>query len=105
MEWLTAVSRLAGFVSFGALLGWYLGSALWGALGLIICEEEEKTRYSNIAQARDKVKNLAHPKWNFRPLPFEQNWIFFFYFQNLRHPVSVAFNGLIHRQVIRVNSL
>ena len=32
MEWLTAVSRLAGFVSFGALLGWYLGSALWGAL-------------------------------------------------------------------------
>ena len=64
------------------------GSALWGAIGLIICEEEEKTRYSNIAQARDKVKNLAHPKWNFRPLPFEQNWIFFFL---LPKPTSSCF--------------
>lgn len=32
MEWITAVFRLFGFVAFGALIGWYQGNALYGAL-------------------------------------------------------------------------
>ena len=32
MEWLTALSRLAGVILLGTSLGWYLGSPLWGTL-------------------------------------------------------------------------